>query len=201
MEIESILSERAQLDYALIRKALDTGDQKAYAELMGRYKESVYYMLLKMVYNPDYAEDLTMEAFGKAFKNLHLYTPQNAFSTWLFRIAINNSIDFIRRYKDKNLSISRNEDLGYYDDTSELKSNTYDPEEIIMERQMVKTLRELIEKLKPRYRTLIELRYFGDYSYEDIAQEMNLPLGTVKAQLNRAKEFLYNVLKGTDPKL
>src|SRR5881275_730636 len=81
------LSDKALIDYQLVRKAIDKGDQKAYAELMSRYKDSIYFMLLKMVNNRDDADDLTIEAFGKAFKNLHQYTPEYAFSTWLFKIA------------------------------------------------------------------------------------------------------------------
>ena len=93
------LSVKAVYDYNLIRSALDFGDQKAYAELMGRYRDSVYFMLLKMVNNKDDADDLTIEAFGKAFKRLDQYTPTYAFSTWLFKIASNNAIDFLRNKK------------------------------------------------------------------------------------------------------
>ncbi len=98
-ESGSNLSVKAVYDYNLIRIALDNGDQKAYAELMGRYRDSVYFMLLKMVNNKDDADDLTIEAFGKAFKRLSQYAPTYAFSTWLFKIATNNCIDFIRRKK------------------------------------------------------------------------------------------------------
>ena len=85
MEVNPNLSEKAQLDYKLVRSAIDKGDQQAYAKLMNRYWESIYYMLLKMVNNAEDANDLTIEAFGKAFKNLKLYTPEYAFSTWLFK--------------------------------------------------------------------------------------------------------------------
>jgi len=96
MEVNPNLSEKAQIDFKLVGQAMQ-GDQKAFAELMQRYKDSIYFMLLKMVNNRDDADDLTIEAFGKAFKNLHQYTPDYAFSTWLFKIATNNCIDFIRR--------------------------------------------------------------------------------------------------------
>src|SRR5687767_2230789 len=98
-EVNSNLSEKAQHDYKLVRLAIDNADQKAYAELMVRYRDSVYFMLMKMVNNKDDADDLTIEAFGKAFKRLHQYTPNFAFSTWLFKIASNNCIDFIRKKK------------------------------------------------------------------------------------------------------
>ncbi|MGL4596781.1 MAG: RNA polymerase sigma factor [Bacteroidia bacterium] len=195
------LSDKAQHDFKLVRKALEDGDQKAYAELMGRYRDSVYFMLLKMVNNKDDAEDLTIEAFGKAFKRLHQYTPNYAFSTWLFRIATNNCIDFIRRKRKNTFSI----DQPFEDDeggemTMDLRSDALDPEQNVMKKQKVMMLRELVEKLKPRYRTLIEMRYFQELSYEEIADQLELPLGTVKAQLFRAREFLYNVLKNTQGK-
>ena len=95
MESEGLkLSEKALQDYELVKKALQ-GDEKAFARLLSRYKDTIYFMLLKMLNNRSDAEDLTLEAFGKAFKNLHQYSPTYAFSTWLFKIASNNCIDFL----------------------------------------------------------------------------------------------------------
>jgi RNA polymerase sigma factor (sigma-70 family) len=196
------LSDKALYDYRLVKLALEQADQKAYAELMGRYRDSVYYMLLKMVNNKDDAEDLTVEAFGKAFKRLSQYTPNFAFSTWLFRIATNNCIDFIRRKRKNTFSIDQPmEDDEGGEMLMDLRSDTLDPEEHIMKKQKVMMLRELVDKLKPRYKTLIEMRYFQELSYEEIAEQLELPLGTVKAQLFRAREFLYNVLKNTQGKI
>ena len=109
MELIDHLSDKAKKDYLLVQRALNDKDQRAYTELMGRYKDSVFYMLLKMVNNSDDAEDLTIETFSKAFKRLDQYTPQFAFSTWLFKIASNHSIDFIRKKRIKAISI----DQGY----------------------------------------------------------------------------------------
>lgn len=196
------LSDKGLYDYKLVKRALEEGDQKAYAELMGRYRDSVYFMLLKMVNNKDDAEDLTVEAFGKAFKRLGQYTPNFAFSTWLFRIATNNCIDFIRRKRKNTFSLDRpmQDDEGG-EMMIDIKAETLDPEEHIMKKQKIVLLRELVDKLKPRYRALIEMRYFQELSYEEIAAELDLPLGTVKAQLFRAREFLYNVLKNTQGKI
>ena len=96
MEINQNLSEKAIYDCKLVNLAVN-GDQKSYAKLMDRYRDAIYFMLLKMVNNPIDAEDLTIEAFGKAFKNIGQYTPNYAFSTWLFKIATNNCIDYIRK--------------------------------------------------------------------------------------------------------
>jgi RNA polymerase sigma factor (sigma-70 family) len=195
MEINNNLTEKALRDYSLVKQAVDQGDQRAYSELMKRYKDTIYFMLLKMTGNPEDAEDLTLEAFGKAFRNLPQYSPDYAFSTWLFKIASNNCIDHIRRKKKNVLDNDMNEEV---DDSKSLKNmscDKADPEQTLIRSQKVKMMRELVETLKPRYRRLIELRYFEELSYEEICQELDLPLGTVKAQLFRAREFLYNILK------
>ncbi len=202
MEINPNLSEKGIHDYKLVRRAVDDGDQKAYAELMSRYKDSVYFMLLKMVNNRDDADDLTIEAFGKAFKNIHQYTPDYAFSTWLFKIATNNCIDFIRRKRKITFSIDQGyENADGQEISIDLKASVLDPEEDLIKKQKNLVMREVVDKLKPRYRNLIELRYFKERSYEEIADELQLPLGTVKAQLFRAREFLYNMLKNTEHKI
>jgi RNA polymerase sigma factor (sigma-70 family) len=199
MEINTNLSDKAKRDYILVKKA-SAGDQKAYAELMGRYRDAIYYMLLKMVNNASDAEDLTIEAFGKAFKNLSQYAPNYAFSTWLFKIATNNCIDFIRKKKANHVSLDQN-DEEHEKATHEVQAPSPDPEENLINQQKAKLLRNVVTKLKPRYRKLIELRYFRELSYEEIAEELELPIGTVKAQLFRARELLYNILKNTTTKI
>ncbi len=195
MEVNPGLSEKAKYDYLLVRNAT-AGDQKAFAELLGRYRDAIYFMLLKMVNNPSDAEDLTIEAFGKAFKNIGQYTPNFAFSTWLFKIATNNCIDFIRKQKAATISLDHSNDDPESSSVT-IQSDTPDPEEHLINNQKIKMLREIVNKLKPRYRTLVELRYFSEYSYEEISEELDLPIGTVKAQLFRARELLYNILKKT----
>lgn len=191
------LSEKAQRDLELVNAAIQ-GDQSAYAQLMDHYRESIYYTMLKMVNNADDADDLTIEAFGKAFNRLEQYSPSYAFSTWLFKIASNNCIDFIRKKRIKVTSM----DSGVTTDDGEViyfdaESNTRDPEETVMHKQKVMLMRELVAKLKPRYRQLVEKRYFEELSYEEISEELNLPLGTVKAQLFRARDFLANMMEKT----
>ena len=195
MEVNENLSEKARYDYILVRKAVDKGDQKAYAELMSRYRDSIYFMLLKMINNKDDAEDLTIEAFGKAFNRLKQYTPNYAFSTWLFKIASNNCIDWIRKQKKKTFSIDAPIGTDDGDEmTIELKGHGPAPADVAIRNQKNEVMREVVDKLKPRYKQLVELRYYQEYSYEEIAQELDLPLGTVKAQLFRAREFLEGLL-------
>jgi RNA polymerase sigma factor (sigma-70 family) len=192
MEIIHVLSDKAKSDLLLVEKA-KKGNEKAFACLMSRYRDSIYYMLLKMVNNPSDAEDLTIEAFGKAFRNIESYTPKFAFSTWLFKIATNNCVDFIRR---KQLSPTPLDHLQDSLDnvTVNIQSDLPDPEESLINHQKIAALKDIVNQLKPRYKTLIELRYYKEYSYEEISSELNLPIGTVKAQLYRAKTLLYNIL-------
>lgn len=198
MEEQKInLSEKARQDYELVQKALN-GDEKAFARLLARYKDAIYFMLLKMVNNRNDAEDLTLEAFGKAFKNIHQYSPTYAFSTWLFKIASNNCIDFLRRKKGTYVAIDNNSDSAQNNETVRLKSKELDPEEKLIRQQKAILLHRVVRRLKPRYRTLVELRYFREYSYEEIAKELELPLGTVKAQLFRAREMLFKMIENTE---
>lgn len=188
------LSDKAKQDLQLVESARK-GNQAAYAELMDRYRDSIYFMMVKMVKNQDDADDLTIEAFGKAFNRIDQYSPSFAFSTWLFKIASNNCIDFIRKKRIRVTSM----DTGMTNDDGEViffdaRSNTMDPEQTIIHGQKVIHMRMLVSKLKPRYRELVEKRYFEELSYEEIAEELNLPLGTVKAQLFRARDFLANMM-------
>ncbi len=191
------LSDKAKQDLVLVEEA-KKGKQAAYAELMDRYRDSIYFTMLKMVKNTDDADDLTIEAFGKAFNRLEQYSPSFAFSTWLFKIASNNSIDFIRKKRIQVTSM----DSGFSNSDGEsiqidARSSGLNPEETIIHGQRIDHMRLLVSKLKPKYRELVEKRYFEEMSYEEIAEEMNLPLGTVKAQLFRARDFLASMLDKT----
>ncbi len=193
MEVVTGLSDKAQYDLKVIDRALN-GDSRAYAELLNRYRDSVYYVMLRMVSNPSDAEDLTIEAFGKAFHNLAKYVPSHAFSTWLFRIATNNCIDFMRRKSQSPRPFDQEE--GEEDEVeATVASDMIAPDELMINRETAASLNRIVKTLKPRYRRLIELRYFEDYSYEEIASELSLPIGTVKARLFRAKVLILNMVQ------
>lgn len=197
-ELDNHLSEKASRDYDLVKAALE-GNETAFARLLARYKDAIYFMLLKMVSNKSDAEDLTLEAFGKAFKNLHQYSPDYAFSTWLFKIASNNCIDFLRKKRGTYVPIEGNsQDSQENESPIKLKSKDPNPEERLIRKQKAILMRKVVRKLKPRYQTLVEYRYFRELSYEEIAKELNLPLGTVKAQLFRAREMLFKLIETTE---
>ncbi len=195
-EVKKEFSEKAKKDFEYIRRAIESNDEKAFAMLMVRYRRSVYHLVYKMIRNSDDAEDLTIEAFAKAFKNLEKFNPQYTFSTWLFRIATNHCIDFIRKKKLKTFSI----DSAYSDDNGDrvaiqIRDNNLDPQEIAIRKQKIEIIQLIVTKLPPKYQKLVSLRYFNELSYNEIAEELDAPLGTVKAQLHRARELLHDIMK------
>ena len=196
MELKKQFSEKALKDFKLIDHAVNENDEQSYAMLMDRYKRPVYHMILKMVRNVDDAEDLTIEAFAKAFKNLHRFKKDFTFSTWLFRIATNNAIDFIRKKKLDTFSI----DTSYKDDNGEavsidIEDKNLNPQEEAIKGQKIELIQLFVTKLPAKYQRLVRLRYFQELSYEEIAKELDAPLGTVKAQLHRARELMYDLVK------
>ena len=208
MAVNPNFSDRAKEDYRLVSLALEHDDQQAYAAIMKRYRDSVNFVLMKMVHNTEDAEDLTIESFSKAFKNLPKYDPQYSFSTWLYKIAMNNAIDFIRKKKRlksaANKTLSLDEPFANKDgDTMEVNidSGAKDPEELFMKEQRKELVQEVVNQLSPRYKKLIQLRYFKEYSYKEISEELEQPIGTIKAQLFRAREVLNSTLKHTKDRI
>ncbi|ELR70513.1 RNA polymerase sigma factor SigW [Fulvivirga imtechensis AK7] len=196
MELKKQFSDKALEDFRLIDQAVKEGEEQAFALLMDRYKRPVYHMILKMVRNVDDAEDLTIEAFAKAFKNLHRFKKDYTFSTWLFRIATNNAIDFIRKKRLETMSL----DTSFTDDNGEavqidVEDRNLNPQEVAIKSQKVELIQMFVTKLPAKYQKLVRLRYFKEYSYEEIAEELDAPLGTVKAQLHRARELMYDLVK------
>ena len=189
-------SNKALEDFRLIDNALEDGDEQAFAELMQRYKMAVYHMILKMVRNVDDAEDLTIEAFAKAFKNLHKFKKDYTFSTWLFRIATNNAIDFIRKKKLKTLSLNTTFKNDSGDDVNiDVEDENLNPQQEAIKSQKIELVQMFVTKLPSKYQRLVKLRYFEELSYDEIAKELDAPLGTIKAQLYRARELMYELVK------
>ena len=197
MELKKQFSDKALKDFRLIDEAVNQNDEQAYAMLLENYNRPVYHMVLKMVRNVDDAEDLTIEAFAKAFKNLHKFKKDYTFSTWLFRIATNNAIDFIRKKKLDTTSLNS----SYTDDngsniTIDVPDKELNPQEMAIKAQKIELIQLFVTKLPAKYQRLVRLRYFDELSYDEIAKELGSPLGTVKAQLHRARELLSDLVKG-----
>jgi len=182
-----------------IKLILEKQDQKAYATLLNKYRNSLILTVLKMVNNRDDAEDIAMQAFTKAFKNLESYNTQYAFSTWLFKIASNTAIDFLRKKRLKTTSLDRK--MNDFDESSTSFSQNIldpelDPEEKYIHDQRKQLMKEVVESMNPKYRKLIELRFFQELKYEEIAERLDLSLGTVKVRIFRAKALLTEILAG-----
>ena len=193
---QTAANNRSQVDYELVCRAREQGDETAFADLMKRYQESIYVMMLRMTGNATEADDLTMVTFSKAFGAIDSYSPTNTFSTWLFAIATRSCIDFIRKRRVQLLSLD-----GFKDGTDEeryelpIPSDEETPEESIIREQRYAILRSVVNELKPHYKRLVTMRYFEDKSYEDIAKELNMPLGTVKTRLHRAHGLLHALMQ------
>tara|TARA_B100001142_G_scaffold326516_1_gene382172 strand:- start:8561 stop:9163 length:603 start_codon:yes stop_codon:yes gene_type:complete len=193
----SNLTKKGKRDLKLITRALENGDPIAYNELMKLYRDPLYFMLYEKVNDQELAKDLTIESIGKAFKKLHLYTPSYAFSTWLFTLARNHCIDYLRKHKLPTISIDK---LMLDEDGKrtnfDLMSDLLNPEQEMEKKQRIAILRYIVDQLKPKYRDLVKLRYFKELSYDEIAEVLDLPIGTVKAQLHRSREQLFNIMSG-----
>ena len=191
------LTKKGQRDLKLINRALESGDPAAYSELLKIYRDPLYFMLYEKVNNQELAKDLTIEALGKAFKKLHLYTPDYTFSTWLFTVARNHCIDYLRKHKLPTSSIDKMMiDEDGKRTNFDLISSDLNPEQKLERTQRIAILRRIVDQLKPKYRALVKLRYFKELSYEEVAETLDLPIGTVKAQLHRSREQLFKIMSG-----
>jgi RNA polymerase sigma factor (sigma-70 family) len=181
-------------DSTLIQRAI-AGDNRAYKKLMQKYRDAIFNFIFKMVRDRQQVEDLTQEAFIKAFASLKNFNDEYAFSTWLYKIATNNSIDFIRKRKLQMYSIDKPIESKDSDFTFELPDDSYEADRTLISGQRTKLLNEAIATLPEKYRKVIRLRHVEERSYEEIAEELKLPIGTVKAHIFRAREVLYRHLR------
>ena len=193
--METTANERIERDYRLVCAARDNGSHKAYADLMAIYREPLYLLLLRMTHNTTTASDLTVDTFSKAFCQLHRYAPTGTFSAWLYSIGINTYIDHLRRRHMETVplgSVQRDEDgdpIEY-----QIPSGQPNPEEQLMREERNAALRRVVAELKQPYRQIVELRYYEDLSYEQIAERLNIPIGTVKIRILRAKNLMQAIV-------
>jgi RNA polymerase sigma-70 factor (ECF subfamily) len=181
-------------DSQLIQEAIH-GDDRAYKKLMKKYHDAIFNFVYRMVRDREQVEDLTQEAFIKAFSSLKNFNEEYAFSTWLYKIATNNCIDYIRRRKLQMYSIDKPIESKDSDYVFELPDDSYEADRDLISDQKAVLLHQAIDQLPEKYRRVIQLRHAEEKSYEEIAEILHLPIGTVKAHIFRARELLYRQLK------
>ena len=187
-------SQSSQQDRILVGLALE-GDQQAYQKLMDKYSGALTRHVQKMVRKQGEVDDLVQECFIKAFSALKSYSADYAFSTWLYKIATNHTIDFLRKRKLKTMSIDQPISTKDGEVEFELPDTTYRPDRHIVEDERRMLLQAAIEHLPEKYHRVIVMRHQQEKSYEEIAMELDLPLGTVKAHIFRARALLYKFLR------
>ena len=195
-------TERQKEDKALVRRARG-GEQRAYSELVKRHRRGIERLIrpIARTATTDEIEDLVQESLTKAFLHLDSYSEEYAFSTWLYRIATNHAIDHLRRKKLSVFSISA--PPGNYDSKSdddnkdfEITDTSWVPEQMMLNDERTRLIEEAIDQLPANYKRIIRLRHNDDLEYEDIAKVLNLPMGTVKVHLHRARAALGKLLDG-----
>ena len=177
-----------------VKQAL-SGDEKAYEALLNRYRNGIYNMIYQMIKNKEETEDLVQETFIKAFNSLESYNDHYAFSTWLYKIAFNNCIDKIRKRKLKTYSLNEPVQLHEGEVQQEIRDDSNTPDKSLLYAEEKKRIQESIDALPPRYKEVIVLRHQEEQSYEEISEKLDIPLGTVKARIFRAREMLKKQLR------
>jgi len=181
-------------DLRMVERA-QGGDQRAFQALFEKYRQPLYYHILKMVHRDDVIEDLQQEIFLKAFDNIHTYNKDFAFSTWLYRITTNHTIDFLRKKRLQTTSLDDPIKTKDGEVSVDVEDQDASSDELVMRKQRQAIIREAIDSLPEKYRQVIQYRHMEELSYQEIADLMDLPLGTIKAHIFRAREMLYKFLR------
>jgi RNA polymerase sigma-70 factor (ECF subfamily) len=187
-------NDQQKIDLETIKDILD-GNSRSFEILEKQYRRIVASLIRRMIKDEDDVKDLTQETFIKAFSNLDKYQFNYNFSSWLFKIASNTCIDFIRKKRFPTVSISKSGNDSENEQDYEIKDESYVPDFYLMANERKKALLDAIESLPENYKEIIRLRHSEDMDYVDISKKLNLPLGTVKAHLFRARKMLYYFLK------
>lgn len=185
-------------DREIVARALE-GDESAYAELLERFRRPVFSLIYRMIGDREQAEDLAQESFVKAFNNLDSYNPSYRFSSWLFKIANNHAIDHLRRSRLSTVSIHGSPHAATPQREEEtrivLEAQDESPEQEMLALELGTEIERAISQLRPEYRTAVILRHIESRPYEEIAEIMDIPIGTVKTFLHRARGELRDALR------
>lgn len=177
------------IEEKLIKK-IKKGDRDAFAELVELYKDKVYQVSYRMLGNAQEAEDVAQETFLRVYANLSSYDPSYKFSTWIYRIATNLSIDQLRKRKQVyslDKQVEGTEGLDWHDRLADPGPN---PEQKILTGELQGQVQEAIQGLTPKYRSILILRYLEDLSLNEISEVLKLPVSTIKTRIHRGREAL-----------
>ncbi|WP_418992881.1 RNA polymerase sigma factor [Alistipes sp.] len=175
-------------DRQLVERVL-AGDDLAFEYLFNRYSDAIRRLFVQRLGGANDADDLLQETFIKVYINLHRYSSSFTFGQWVYTIARNTFIDYVRRRQD---------DLSIDERFASPASSAPTPEESVINLQQRTQIEHYLQTLAPRYRQLIVMRFFDEYSYEEIAAKLGLPLGTVKTQIHRAREQMCRLIARSD---
>lgn len=181
-------------DDVLVNEAL-SGREDSYRKLVDKYQKPLFFHIRKMIKETELVDDLVQEVFMKAFHNLNTYSNEYAFSTWIYRIATNHTIDYLRKKKLQTLSIDQPYKTKDGDMEIQLPDESFSTDQPVMKKERKAIVQDAIDNLPEKYRLVIEMRHMEEKSYQEIAEILDLPLGTVKAHIFRARELLYKALK------
>lgn len=183
-------------DAELVRRCL-SGEQRACRDLVRRYERPVYSVLMRVVRSAEDAEDLVQETFVRVFRALDRYDPERPFAAWVFTIASRLAIDHLRRRRVKTVSLTVTEPGSTEERELDVEDPGLRPDEVTSHGEEEARAARLIDSLPEHYRIVVLLRHQQDLSYEEIAEALNLPLGTVKARIHRARALLKDRIQGT----
>lgn len=169
---------------------LKSGDKRAFEKLFTDYKNMIYTIVNRMVYNKNKVDDLVADIFVKVYQNIQRFDERSKLSTWMYRVAYNHCLDHIRKAKRDPL-----ESYEPLDSKFDLSSNSLDPEKTVLKGEREQVLYALVDSMPERYRMVLNFYYFEGISYNDISEIMGIPIGTVKTYLFRAKEYLREKMK------
>ena len=186
-----------QQDLKTIRRC-KRGEEAAFQEILERYRGPIYNLCYRMSRNPEDARDLAQEVFIKVFSLLDRFDEEYAFSSWLFRIATNHCIDHLRRNRLRFLSLDGMSGPDGEEYEVQIPADTPGPDIVLQRKEALERLAEVIADLPPHYQAITLLRHDQQLSYEEIAEVLQLPLGTVKARIHRARNLIQQMLKARD---
>jgi len=183
-----------QMDDRALVERIVSGERELFTDLVARYEKRILNYVYRIIHRYEDAHDLTQEIFIKVFMALDRYDPKYQFSTWIFRIAQNSAIDTLRKRSLPEVSLTKSGPDDEEGKEREVADDGISPYRELKNKELSAAIDDAIEHLPTDYRELIQLRHFGELSYEEIADLKEMPLGTVKNKLFRARNMLKDSL-------